>query len=245
MKLLAVDTSTAQLCVGVRDGKHCHSDVSTGSATHARSLPQRVKAMLGAAALRPGMLDAIVVGVGPGSFSGLRIGMSFAQSMAWALDCPLVAVGSLEAMAAQCLHASQAEAVWAALDARMGSVYAGCFVPADDGDVHAQTPVREWSSAAFFEQRAAGKAQTSKESGRAWVVGNALRLPEAQLLEATGWGGLDAEVLPHPDTYLRLGGLRYTAGQAISAQALTPLYVRDRVALTRAQRDAGERLGVE
>ncbi|MHA7833248.1 MAG: tRNA (adenosine(37)-N6)-threonylcarbamoyltransferase complex dimerization subunit type 1 TsaB [Algiphilus sp.] len=245
MKLLAVDTSTTQLCVGVRHGDVCHVDVSSGAATHARSLPERVSAMLGLAALKPPMLDAIVVGVGPGSFSGLRIGMSFAQSMAWALDCPLVPVGSLEAMAMQCLQRSEASAVWAALDARMGSVYAACFEASADGDLHAQYPVREWSAAAFFDQLLSQARERSTDCHQTWVVGNALNLAEAQHMDPAAWGGLDAAALPHPQCYLDLGALRYAAGHQLSAHALTPLYVRERVALTRAQRAAGEQLGVQ
>ncbi|MCR9091852.1 tRNA (adenosine(37)-N6)-threonylcarbamoyltransferase complex dimerization subunit type 1 TsaB [Algiphilus sp.] len=244
MKLLAVDTATARLCVGVRNGDQSRSDASTGSAAHARSLPQRVSDLLAAMGLTPKMLDAIVVGVGPGSFSGLRIGMGFAQAMAWALDRPLVPVGSLEAMAAHCLQRNhQAEAVWAALDARMGSVYAACFGPDGSGELRPRSPVQEWPAEAFFHARAVDQRDAANDCRRTWLVGNALGLAQAQAVDAGVWGGVDAEALPHPEPLLRLGAMRLAAGHHVSAQALTPLYVRDRVALTRAQRAAGEQLG--
>ena len=190
MKLLAVDTATARLCVGVRNGDQSRSDASTGSAAHARSLPQRVSDLLAAMGLTPKMLDAIVVGVGPGSFSGLRIGMGFAQAMAWALDRPLVPVGSLEAMAAHCLQRNhQAEAVWAALDARMGSVYAACFGPDGSGELRPRSPVQEWPAEAFFHARAVDQRDAANDCRRTWLVGNALGLAQAQAVDAGVWGG--------------------------------------------------------
>lgn len=243
MKLLAIDTSTAQLCVGLRHGEQRHHDASVGGAAHARELPQRVAAQLEAAALRPAALDGIIVGVGPGSFSGLRIGMGFAQSMAWALERPVVPVGSLDAVAEAALAAASADRVWAVLDARMGSVYAASFQRAPEGNVVALNTTREWRAEPFFAELRAQQSQAPETCRRTLLAGNGLALSAAEELDPSMWGGWDAAALPTPESYLRLGSVRFAAGDGIPAQALKPLYVRDRVALTRAQRAAGERLG--
>src|SRR6185295_19117385 len=83
----------------------------------------------------PGALDAVAIGAGPGSFTGLRIGMATAKGIAFAADRPLWAVSSLAALADdalveladQQLRAHADGIVCAALDARRGEVFAGCF----------------------------------------------------------------------------------------------------------------------
>jgi len=185
MNLLAIDTSTAQLCIGLRHGEQWHHDTSVGGAAHARELPQRVTAQLKAAALSATALDGIIVGVGPGSFSGLRIGMGFAQSMAWALECTLVPVGSLEALGEAALAASAADRVWSVLDARMGSVYVASFQCAPDGDVLPVGPTREWRAETFFTDLAAQQGQAPEACRSTWLAGDGLALP-AQVSRSRG-----------------------------------------------------------
>lgn len=245
MKLLAIDTSTAQLCVGVRHAEQRQHDASRGGAAHARELPQRVSRQLEIAGLRPRDLDAIIIGVGPGSFAGLRIGMGFAQSMAWALECPLVPVGSLEAMADAAFAATDAKRVWSVLDARMGAVYAAAFERAADGDIRSCSPAREARALSFFTELLEDQASDPVACRSTWLAGDGLALPEAAAVEAGRWNGRDDAALPRPESYLRLGSARLAAGKTVSARELKPLYVRDRVALTRAQRAAGEQLGQE
>lgn len=243
MKLLAIDTSTAQLCVGVRHAEQWQQDVSRGGAAHARELPQRVSRQLEIVGLRPRDLDAIIVGVGPGSFAGLRIGMGFAQSMAWALDCPLVPVGSLEAVAdAAFATIDPPQCVWSVLDARMGAVYVAAFEREASGDVTDCGPAREVRAAAFFAELREQQASDPESCRGVWLAGDGLALTEAMDLDTGCWHGRDEAALPRPESYLRLGSVRLEAGKTVSARALRPLYVRDRVALTRAQRAAGEQL---
>ena len=68
--------------------------------------------------------DAVAVGQGPGSFTGLRIGIGVAQGIAYGAGCPMIGVSSLTALAQQAVWlAPSTEAVWAAIDARMGEIY--------------------------------------------------------------------------------------------------------------------------
>jgi tRNA threonylcarbamoyladenosine biosynthesis protein TsaB len=73
-------------------------------------------------------LERVAVTVGPGSFTGLRVGLAFAKSLALALDIPCVGVGTLEALAASRREAEPARQVAAVLDARRGHVYLQAFV---------------------------------------------------------------------------------------------------------------------
>lgn len=96
-KVLAIDTSTSRTCVAVVDGDEViYSSFRDGATAHGPSLPELVQQ-----ALELGTVDEVVVGMGPGPFTGLRVGISFAQSFALARGIPVRGVCSLDAIAAQ------------------------------------------------------------------------------------------------------------------------------------------------
>jgi tRNA threonylcarbamoyl adenosine modification protein YeaZ len=116
-KVLAIDTSTSRTSVAVvQDGKVVFSGFRDGATAHGPSLPALVQE-----ALAVSDVDEVVVGMGPGPFTGLRVGIAFAQSFALAREIPVRGVCSLDAIAAQVkdkdfiitLDARRKEVYWA------------------------------------------------------------------------------------------------------------------------------------
>lgn len=96
-KVLAIDTSTSRTCVAIIEGEQVlYSGSLDGATAHGPSLPQLVQE-----ALKISGVDEVVVGMGPGPFTGLRVGIAFAQSFALARQIPVRGVCSLDAVAAQ------------------------------------------------------------------------------------------------------------------------------------------------
>ena len=96
-KTLAIDTSTSRTSVAIIDGDTIlFSGFRDGATAHGPSLPALVQE-----ALAVSNVDEVVVGMGPGPFTGLRVGIAFAQSFALARDIPVRGVCSLDAIAAQ------------------------------------------------------------------------------------------------------------------------------------------------
>ena len=96
-KVLAIDTSTSRSCVAIiENGKVLYSGFRDGATAHGPSLPALVQE-----ALAVSDVDEVVVGMGPGPFTGLRVGIAFAQSFALARQIPVRGVCSLDAIAAQ------------------------------------------------------------------------------------------------------------------------------------------------
>ena len=96
-KVLAIDTSTSRSCVAVIDGANVlYSGFRDGATAHGPSLPALIQE-----ALAVSDVDEVVVGMGPGPFTGLRVGIAFAQSFALAREIPVRGVCSLDAIAAQ------------------------------------------------------------------------------------------------------------------------------------------------
>ena len=127
MKLLALDTSTEACSVALRSGDaFWHLDEVCPQQHSKRILPM-VQQLLTEAGLSLQQLDGIVFGQGPGSFTGVRIGVGVAQGLAFGAEVPVYGVSTLAAMAQAAYRLQGARSVISAIDARMAEVYLGVF----------------------------------------------------------------------------------------------------------------------
>ncbi|WP_439327557.1 tRNA (adenosine(37)-N6)-threonylcarbamoyltransferase complex dimerization subunit type 1 TsaB [Lonepinella sp. BR2357] len=121
--LLALDTSTEACSVALlHQGEITYLD-EVAQRTHTKRILPMVDEILGLSGLTLNQLDALVFGRGPGSFTGVRVGASVAQGLAFGADLPVIAVSNLTAMAQAAYEQYQAEQVLCAIDARMNEVY--------------------------------------------------------------------------------------------------------------------------
>ncbi|HUJ59582.1 MAG TPA: tRNA (adenosine(37)-N6)-threonylcarbamoyltransferase complex dimerization subunit type 1 TsaB [Kofleriaceae bacterium] len=120
MIVLGLDTATRIASVALDGEERC-----SRSSERDADLLLRIDELCRARGVAPAQLDAVAVGAGPGSFTGLRIGMATAKGIAFAAGKPLWAVSSLAALAWRAR--GQADVVVAVLDARRGELYAGCY----------------------------------------------------------------------------------------------------------------------
>lgn len=223
MRLLAVDTATEACSVALHvDGRVIERFDSAGR-SHTQQMLPMVHGLMAEAGLRFADLEGLVCGVGPGSFAGVRIGVGFIKGLALSLDLPVVAVSSLEMLAQNAIDGGAAR-VLCAIDARMDEVYLGAYERDANGLACALTP--PWlAPPRAFRYPAEGP----------WVaVGTGWGRYEAEL--RAGAGGViervDGQALPRASVALRLGQAAFARGEALDADALAPLYLRDRVALT-------------
>lgn len=123
---LGIDTSNAPLSVAlVEDGRILAEQTSSLKQTHSIQAMPAVEQLLTAAGLKPADLSAIAVAEGPGSYTGVRIGVTLAKTLAWTLGIPLIGVSSLEVLAA---NGAPFEGVICPLfDARRNHVYCGLY----------------------------------------------------------------------------------------------------------------------
>jgi tRNA threonylcarbamoyladenosine biosynthesis protein TsaB len=223
MKILALETATDPGSIALwLDGRVVARDCPREQSNSAALLP-----LAGATLKMEGLgfpdLDGIAFGMGPGSFTGLRVSCGVAQGLALARDLPLIGVGTLEAMAL----AAWGEKVIVVLDARMGEVYYGLFVnEVLHGEIGVCPPER--IPIPLFE--------SSNTSG--WLAcGNGLSaypvLRERLAGVVTQW---KPDILPHAEFVARLAAPRLERGERLDPADAAPLYVRDKVAKTVAER---------
>ncbi len=128
MRALGLDTSTLTGSVGVADQSGLLVQLSVATRdTHSVRLLAAVSAVLDAAGLAPADLDLIGVASGPGSFTGLRIGMATAKGLALALGRPILGISTLEATALTVHRVSGAPLVCVVMEAGRGEVYRGIY----------------------------------------------------------------------------------------------------------------------
>jgi tRNA threonylcarbamoyladenosine biosynthesis protein TsaB len=129
MILLAIDTSSSAVTAAVHDGVSVRSEVMEhGPQAHGELLAPLVQRALEAAGTTPADLDAIVVGTGPGPFTGLRVGIVTARVMGEALGIPAYGICSLDVLALQAVRDGRVETAFAvATDARRKEVYLATY----------------------------------------------------------------------------------------------------------------------
>jgi tRNA threonylcarbamoyladenosine biosynthesis protein TsaB len=227
MRILALDTSTewCSVAVGVA-GSWLERSEHVGHAHSERLLPM-VRAALAAAQWSPANLDGIAFGAGPGSFTGIRIGCGVAQGLALALDCPVLGVPTLEAIAV----ADGSDDVLACLDARMREVYVAAYR-------RVEGHLAEVSGPAVLPPARVCLPGDTPRSGH-WSGAGPGFAAYPDLAVRLGLSRVNALALPTATAIATLALPRFAAGGGVPAGEALPLYVRHRVALTTAERAAG------
>jgi tRNA threonylcarbamoyladenosine biosynthesis protein TsaB len=230
MRVLALDTATEACSVALlSDGElvGVFEEVGRG---HAERILGMVDAVLSEAGLVLAALDGIAASVGPGAFTGVRISVSVAQGLAFGAGLPVVAVSTLEALALKAMRGG-AERVMACLDARMGEIYWGCFTSdAGRGLCECGVPMV-----------AAPRTVSAPFSGPFHGIGRGFgAYPSLASLAGVMFAPGACEALPDARDMASLGAIRLAAGEGVDPALLTPLYLRDKVALTELERGAAQ-----
>ena len=220
MKLLGIETSCEAVSIALwRDGEVVQRPVGSGRAPSETLIPELMQ-LLSAHGLTLASLDAIALGVGPGMFTGLRVGCSVAQGLALAADLGVIPVCSLALIAA----AQDAEHVLVATDARMGEVYCAAYRREGAAPVAVVAPT------------CTPPEDVVLPAGEWFGAGNAFAAYAPRLLvDAPGLTGCDAAAVPRADALVRLAAASGRA-TALDPARVAPLYVRDKVAQTVAER---------
>jgi tRNA threonylcarbamoyladenosine biosynthesis protein TsaB len=225
MNLLAFDTSTETLSIALGvvsgDAARTWKHEGEGGAKASAQLLPAILGLLEQAGLRPGQLDVIVFGRGPGSFTGLRTACSVAQGLAFGAGLPVLPVDTLLAVAEEARHSGGAKRVVAVLDARMHQVYAASHE--HDGS--------RWHTRSAAQLMAPADVQVPA----GWVLaGNAFDAHASALPQ----GSSRVPALPSASALLRLAPQLLAAGAAVPPEQAFPLYLRDKVARTIDERAA-------
>ena len=230
MKILAFESSAKAASTALlSDGLLLAEYTQNSGQTHSRTLMQMAKDMLTSCDLTPQDIGAVAVAAGPGSFTGVRIGMACAKGFAWGRQLPLYGVSTLEAMVR---GAACADGVYCAcMDARKGQIYNAVF---------------DWTAGALLrrtEDRAIAVSELEQElqtiPGPVYLVGDGAKL----VFETLQDKNLPLRLLPEHLCQQRASGValaameRISAGEPGDAAALTPNYLRQAQAERTRQHD--------
>ena len=232
-RLLAMDTSTELMAVAVlRDDVAFVRNEAGGAQASARLLPV-TQALLADAGLSLRQIDAVAFGRGPGAFTGLRTSCAVAQGLAFGVGVPVLPIDSLLIVAEDARlqgHPSgEPIDIGVAMDARMDEVYAARY---------------RWANGTWACVLAPGLytlpalAGLWREQGPAVVCGSALKA-FGERLALPGSCRLEVEV-DRAAALGRLAAAAWRAGAAVDAAQALPLYLRDKVAQTTAERAAAK-----
>jgi tRNA threonylcarbamoyladenosine biosynthesis protein TsaB len=218
VKILALETST-ELCSAALwlNGTVDAREVVAGQRNSELLLPM-VDALLAANGIAAYNLDGVAFGAGPGAFTGVRIACGVAQGVAFGIDVPVAAVGTLLAMA----EASAAQRVVCCLDARMGEVYQAAYEKHGDDWREVQAP-------GLYKPAAVPLLPEGRWQG----CGSGFAAFGGELSARYGVSVEDVieDIVPHAREIALLAARQFACGTAVDAADALPLYVRDKVAL--------------
>ncbi|PSV55236.1 tRNA (adenosine(37)-N6)-threonylcarbamoyltransferase complex dimerization subunit type 1 TsaB [Photobacterium sp. GB-1] len=221
-KILAVDTATENCSVALLMGDEVISRCEYAPREHTTKILPMVDTVLAEAGIKLNQLDALAYGQGPGSFTGVRIGIGIAQGLAFGADLPMVGVSTLAAMAQGTYRVHQADNVLSAIDARMGEIYWGQYQRKIDGDWQIIGAEQVIVPDALVEsvQTETGIWLTA---GTAWEV-------YADTLAKLPFEMQQGSVLyPDSQDMVHLAKFAFARGESVSAEVASPVYLRDTV----------------
>jgi len=225
--LLAFDTATEHMSIGLGVHGELRLHEAAGGAHASATLIPAIMTLLGDAGLGVRDLDAIAFGRGPGAFTGLRSACAVAQGLALGAGRPVLPIDTLLAVAEDARDGDGPQRVWVAMDARMNEIYAAHYAFDAGGWTVLTAPLL--STADALNARWASDAPQAVAGSALAVFGQQLRPGAARLAPAA---------LPRARALLALAQAAWDRGDALDPALALPLYVRDKVAQTTAEREA-------
>jgi len=228
MKLLAIDCSTDRLSLALSHSSQRWQHDAEGGAKASSTLIPAIMALLAKGELQLSDLDAIAFGRGPGAFTGLRTACAVAQGLALGAHLPVLPIDSLALLAQSAVSVSPR--VLSVLDARMGQVYVAAYEHSTEGWQCLLPP--------SLSQPEALEIPASWQNQDFALASNAHALYGDAFSACLSQGGMAIDVWPQALAMLDLAELAWARGAAVTPADALPLYVRDKVALTSAERAA-------
>ena len=224
--ILCIETGTDICSVGIaRDGELMSLRESDQGRDHAKQVAVFVDELLRETGVKPDELDAVAVGMGPGSYTGLRIGVSFAKGLCYGLNIPLLAVGSLEALTDVAIKDYEAGIIqvegWdeaflcPMVDARRMEVYTQIFNSRCEAQSKVSAEIITEDS--FSQWRAKGKLV---------IFGNGAAKCQEMLPDA-----IYIDVAPSARGLTRIAHQLFEAGKTVDIAYFEPFYLKDFVVI--------------
>ncbi len=218
MKILAIDTATEACSVALMDQGDCHEIFEIIPRQHTERVLPMVDELLAEAGIFLSQIDALAFNCGPGSFTGVRVGTSVAQGLAFSCDLPVVPVSSLAALAQLAFREQKKEKVLSVIDARMKEIYWGCY-QLESGlmklvAAEKVSPVTKIEKQGEWHCLGSGWDSFQNE------------LNQSTLVNITSF---TAECFPHAQDVAVLAADLYLQEKTVRAEDAMPSYIRDEV----------------
>ena len=223
MRILAIDTATEACSVALWNDGTSFAHFEECPREHTQRILPLVKMILTEGNTSLTDLDALAYGRGPGSFTGVRIGIGIAQGLALGAELPMIGISTLATMAQGAWRRTGATRVLAAIDARMGEVYWAEYTRDEQGVWHGE------ESEAVLTPEAAGERM--KQLSGEWATVGTGWPAWPDMAKESGLTLVDGTVLlPAAEDMLPIACQMLEAGQTVAVEKAEPVYLRNTVA---------------
>lgn len=218
--ILAIDAAADGCSVALQSGADTFSRYTDAPRAHSKVLYPMLDEVLGEAGVNKHQLQGVAFGMGPGSFTGIRIAAATAQGLGFALGIPLLPVSSLQGMAQQTFMQQGAEKVFTILDARMNELYFGLY--AYEASTGLMVALQQDCIDGIAASPWADLPAPLSGAGNGWLMGDAL----APAVRAAVIQEFPA-ILPHARYLLPAANAMFAAGQGMAPEEIELVYLRE------------------
>lgn len=220
MKIIAIDTSTENCSVALLNEDSITFKSEVAPQKHAEIVLEMLDTILKESSISKDSLDGLVLGIGPGSFTGVRIAASTVQGLALGLNLKVAKITSLEALAIEALSKASASYVVSSIDARMGEVYIAVYkVEGGALTLLSEEKVLKPEDAVAHLKQFVGENKDVISAGSG-----------VELLKKAGMSDYPKHAdFPQAQYLLNKGAELLSLGKAVDPEDALPLYVRNEV----------------
>lgn len=229
MNILAIETSTDVCSVALQTGTDLLCDHRIAAQQHGTIVLPMIDALMAEASLSPRQLDGVAFGRGPGSFTGVRIGVALTQGIALGADVGVIGISTMHSVAQGVYRVHGDQRVAVSLDARMDEVYFACYELGEDAimralsDEHICLP--------------SDVPQPPESSSLCWAGSGAERYEEILLTRfSVSAEHLRKDAWPHAQDLIGIASPNVATGKLVPAEEAMPVYLRNKVAETTEER---------